>query len=193
MDDQGSKGPRGEVFTKTIRAGKRTYFFDVKTTRSNEFYLTITESKKRFNQQSGKFYYEKHKLFLYPEDFDKFTDALKESFSFIETSNPEDYTDESEKPGFDDVKFEDLDKEKTEKAKEEPDEQKEDKTSEESTEKDEKDVKATDKDQEEDNEEGNQEDNDQGKSESKEEEEEEKKENVKKEDKKDKKNKEEDN
>ncbi len=149
MDEQGSKGPRGEVFTKTIRAGKRTYFFDVKTTRSNEFYLTITESKKRFNQQSGKFYYEKHKLFLYPEDFEKFTDALKESFSFIETGNPEDYADEGEKPGMDDVKFEDLDKEKAEKAEsstkeeeeeeEKPDEKKEDKTAEESPEEEKKD------------------------------------------------------
>ena len=121
MDDQSSKGPRGEVFTKTIRAGKRTYFFDVKTTRSNEFYLTITESKKRFNQQSGKFYYEKHKLFLYPEDFEKFTDALKESFAFIESNNPEDFAEESQNSGIDDVKFEDLDKEENKKSGEEED------------------------------------------------------------------------
>ena len=122
MDDQGSKGPRGEVFTKTIRAGKRTYFFDVKTTRSNEFYLTITESKKRFNQQSGKFYYEKHKLFLYPEDFEKFTNAMQESFSFIESNNPEEFADDesqTQKPGLDDVKFEDLDKEKPEESDQE--------------------------------------------------------------------------
>ena len=122
MDDQGSKGPRGEVFTKTIRAGKRTYFFDVKTTRSNEFYLTITESKKRFNQQSGKFYYEKHKLFLYPEDFEKFTNAMQESFAFIESNNPEEFVDDEsqdQNPGLDDVKFEDLDKEKPEESDQE--------------------------------------------------------------------------
>ncbi len=121
MDELANKGPRGEVFTKTIRAGKRTYFFDVKTTRSNEFYLTITESKKRFNQQSGKFYYEKHKLFLYPEDFEKFTDALKESFAFIESNNPEDFAEESQNSGIDDVKFEDLDKEENKKSGEEED------------------------------------------------------------------------
>jgi len=122
MDDQGNKGPRGEVFTKTIRAGKRTYFFDVKTTRSNEFYLTITESKKRFNQQSGKFYYEKHKLFLYPEDFEKFTNAMQESFAFIESNNPEEFVDDEsqdQNPGLDDVKFEDLDKEKPEESDQE--------------------------------------------------------------------------
>ena len=63
---------RGEIFSKAVRAGKRTYFFDVKATISNEYYLTITESKRRFNNDQGKFYYEKHKLFLYKEDFEKF-------------------------------------------------------------------------------------------------------------------------
>jgi hypothetical protein len=72
-----------------VRAGKRTYFFDVKATRSNELYLTITESKKRFDQQSGNFFYEKHKLFLYREDFDKFITALKESFDTIESMQGE--------------------------------------------------------------------------------------------------------
>lgn len=96
MDEQGTKGPRGEVFTKTIRAGKRTYFFDVKTTRSNEFYLTMTESKKRFDQENEKFYFEKHKLFLYPEDFEKFADAMKEAFDFIDTNNPENFAEKLE-------------------------------------------------------------------------------------------------
>ncbi len=157
MDEQGSKGPRGEVFTKTIRAGKRTYFFDVKTTRSNEFYLTITESKKRFNQQSGKFYYEKHKVFLYPEDFEKFTDALQESFSFIDSNNPEEFASETREPGLDDVKFEDLDKEKEAKSekqeqeKDSPKEEKEEDKSEkeeeeeESSEESEEDAKDKDK------------------------------------------------
>ncbi len=68
---------RDEIFSKSVRAGKRTYFFDVKTTRGNDLYLTITESKKRFNKE-GDSYYEKHKLFLYKEDFEKFEDGLKE-------------------------------------------------------------------------------------------------------------------
>jgi len=55
----------GEVFSKSVRAGKRTYFFDVKSTKSNDYYLTITESKRRFNNEDGKFFFEKHKLFLY--------------------------------------------------------------------------------------------------------------------------------
>lgn len=84
MDEPGSMDQREDVFSKAIRAGKRTYFFDVKSTRTNELYLTITESKKRFNQQNGRFFYEKHKLFLYREDFEKFIDALKESFQAVD-------------------------------------------------------------------------------------------------------------
>ncbi len=77
---------REEVFSKVVRAGKRTYFFDVKATRKNEYYLTITESKKRYNKD-GRFFYEKHKIFLYKEDFDKFQDGLSEVLGFIEKSN----------------------------------------------------------------------------------------------------------
>lgn len=84
MEEFGTDGPREDIYSKAVRAGKRTYFFDVKSTRSNELYLTITESKRRFNQQTGKFFYEKHKLFLYQEDFDKFKEALVETFSTIE-------------------------------------------------------------------------------------------------------------
>jgi len=80
--------PRNIIHTKTIRAGKRTYFFDVKSTRNNEYYLTITESKRKFSDD-GKFYYEKHKVFLYPEDFEKFTDALSEIIGFIDTNQPD--------------------------------------------------------------------------------------------------------
>lgn len=84
MEEFGTNIPRDDIYSKSVRAGKRTYFFDVKSTRSNELYLTITESKRRFNQQTGKFFYEKHKLFLYREDFDKFKDALVETFDAIE-------------------------------------------------------------------------------------------------------------
>ncbi len=76
-----------EIFSKTIRAGKRTYFFDVKSTRNNEYYLTITESKKKFGTD-GTFRYEKHKLFLYPEDFEKFTETFTEVIDFINENQP---------------------------------------------------------------------------------------------------------
>ena len=68
---------RNEIYSKSVRAGKRTYFFDVKSTRSGDHYLTITESKKKFDQE-GNFHFEKHKVFLYKEDFDKFKDGLNE-------------------------------------------------------------------------------------------------------------------
>lgn len=66
---------REEIFSKRVKAGKRTYFFDVKSTRSNDYYLTITESKRRMNGES--FTFEKHKIFLYKEDFGKFIEALQ--------------------------------------------------------------------------------------------------------------------
>lgn len=76
------------IFSKTIRAGKRTYFFDVKSTRKDEYYLTITESKRKF-LDNGNFRYEKHKLFLYPEDFEKFADSLEEIIQYIHENQPE--------------------------------------------------------------------------------------------------------
>lgn len=66
-----------EVYSKSIRAGKRTYFFDIKATRGNDFYLTLTESKK--SESDGRKSYQKHKLFLYKEDFDKFIEGLQET------------------------------------------------------------------------------------------------------------------
>lgn len=87
--------PRNIIHTKTIRAGKRTYFFDVKSTRNNEYYLTITESKRKFNDD-GKFYYEKHKVFLYPEDFEKFMDALSEIIGYIDANQPDTSLDPQE-------------------------------------------------------------------------------------------------
>lgn len=77
-----------EIFSKVIRAGKRTYFFDVKSTRNEEYYLTITESKKKFSE-NGRMQYEKHKIFLYREDFDKFTDCLMEIIRYIDENQPE--------------------------------------------------------------------------------------------------------
>lgn len=76
---------REEIFSRAIRAGKRTYFFDVKTTSGEDQYITITESKRKFNNDQGKFFYEKHKLFLYKEDFDKFATGLSDVIEFIRT------------------------------------------------------------------------------------------------------------
>jgi hypothetical protein len=79
---------RQEIYSKVIRAGKRTYFFDVKSTRNNEYYLTITESKKKYTDK-GQFHYEKHKIFLYQEDFEKFTESLEEVVDYIHENQPE--------------------------------------------------------------------------------------------------------
>jgi Protein of unknown function (DUF3276) len=70
---------KDEIFTKRVRAGKRTYFFDVKSTKSEkDFYITITESKRIGEEE-----YEKHKIFLYKEDFEKFRDALSETVEYV--------------------------------------------------------------------------------------------------------------
>lgn len=103
---------RDDIFSKAVRAGKRTYFFDVKATRRNDYYLTITESKKKFNQD-GTFYFEKHKLFLYKEDFDKFADGLEEVVDYIRANQPELKPKEEQKDSeapqkFTDVDFDDL-------------------------------------------------------------------------------------
>ena len=83
------KGVRREdVFSKAVRAGKRTYFFDVKSTKADDYYLTITESTKRFNDD-GTFRYEKHRVFLYKEDFEKFSSNLKEVMDYIITERGE--------------------------------------------------------------------------------------------------------
>lgn len=70
-----------EIYSKRVKAGKRTYFFDIKSTRSNDYYLTITESKKRFKDDG--FFYEKHKIFLYKEDFGKFLEALQQTVEHV--------------------------------------------------------------------------------------------------------------
>ena len=76
---------REDVFSKAVKAGKRTYFFDVKETKQGEKYLTVTESKRKFNGDDGSFTYEKHKIFLYKEDYAKFQNALNGVINFIET------------------------------------------------------------------------------------------------------------
>lgn len=81
-----------EIFTKIVRAGKRTYFFDVKATRKDDYYLTITESKKRLGKE-GKVFYEKHKIFLYKEDFEKFAGGLKDAVTYIDNGRDDNETD----------------------------------------------------------------------------------------------------
>ncbi|MCB9252797.1 MAG: DUF3276 family protein [Flavobacteriales bacterium] len=80
MYDSSREG-NNEVFSKKVKAGKRTYFFDVKTTRGNDYFITITESKKR--QEDGM--YIKHKIFLYKEDFNKFMEAFQETVGYVKT------------------------------------------------------------------------------------------------------------
>lgn len=81
MGDYDNK-EREEVYSKKVRAGKRTYFFDVKATRSNDYYITITESKKRL--EDGVFV--KHKIFLYKEDFEKFAEGLTETVEYVKAN-----------------------------------------------------------------------------------------------------------
>ena len=115
---------REEIYSKAVRAGKRTYFFDVKATRGNDYYLTITESKKYF--EDDKPFYKKHKLFLYKEDFDKFMEGLNETVDYIKknqgaageagssdsssaSSAPASAEEKSESSSSDTDKFTDLD------------------------------------------------------------------------------------
>lgn len=107
MSEELERTEREDLFSKAVKAGKRTYFFDVKSTRGNDYYLTITESKKRFGTD-GKFTYEKHKIFLYKEDFEKFMEGLNESIEIIKKNAPP--IVEREHSATDDVNFEDLGK-----------------------------------------------------------------------------------
>ncbi len=111
-NNKGQENYRNEIFSKSVRAGKRTYFFDVKSTRSGDHYLTITESKKKYDQE-GNFHFEKHKIFLYKEDFDKFKDGLIEVVDKVVSlneNNTKPETGESlQSKSFNDVEFEDLD------------------------------------------------------------------------------------
>ncbi|GAA3613804.1 PUR family DNA/RNA-binding protein [Flavivirga amylovorans] len=73
---------REEIFSKVLRAGRRTYFFDVRATKADDYYLTITESKK-FTNDDGSFHYKKHKIYIYKEDFSEFKDILAEMTDYI--------------------------------------------------------------------------------------------------------------
>ena len=73
---------REEIFSKTMRAGRRTYFFDVRSTKAGDYYLTLTESKK-FTNDDGSYHYKKHKIYLYKEDFNEFSSNLSEMTDYI--------------------------------------------------------------------------------------------------------------
>ena len=111
FDNAGAQERNGDdVFSKPVRAGKRTYFFDVKATKGNDYYLTVTESKRRVDKD-GRFVYDKHKIFLYKEDFEKFTEGLEEVIRFIKEKCPVTervYTENQEEKSFSDVDFDQL-------------------------------------------------------------------------------------
>jgi hypothetical protein len=119
MSDFDQQQPREEYFSKRVRAGKRTYYFDVKATRSNDYYVTITESKRLPGESEDRPVYEKHKIFLYKEDFEKFSDGLMEALGYIREhqpgivsreSNPNPSNDQGAGSGFSNIEFDDLSK-----------------------------------------------------------------------------------
>jgi len=131
MGDQGMM-EKEEIFSKVLRAGRRTYFFDVRATKAGDYYLTITESKK-FTNDDGSFHYKKHKIYLYKEDFTDFNEILGEMTDYIinekgdeviserhqkdfkkESELDDELDDEEEEPveksrgSFTDINFEDI-------------------------------------------------------------------------------------
>ncbi len=88
-----------EIFSKVLRAGRRTYFFDVRATKAGDYYLTITESKK-FTNDDGSFHYKKHKIYLYKEDFAGFTEILNEMTNFIVEEKGEEVISERHQKDF---------------------------------------------------------------------------------------------
>lgn len=82
MSEKGGYIEQEEIFSQVLRAGRRTYFFDVRETKAGDYYLTITESKK-FTHDDGSFHYKKHKIYLYKEDFDEFSTMLNQATQFV--------------------------------------------------------------------------------------------------------------
>ncbi len=94
-----------EIFSQVLRAGRRTYFFDVRETKAGDYYLTITESKK-FTHDDGSFHYKKHKIYLYKEDFDAFKEMLNSSTDFIINEKGEEVISERHQKDFHKAKVE---------------------------------------------------------------------------------------
>lgn len=98
--DYNNEKNQEEIFSKVLRAGRRTYFFDVRETKASDYYLTITESKK-FTNDDGTFYYKKHKIYLYKEDFIDFKSILGEMVDFIIKERGEEVISERHQKNFD--------------------------------------------------------------------------------------------
>lgn len=98
MSDNGTI-EKEEIFSKVLRAGRRTYFFDVRATKANDYYLTITESKK-FTNEDGSFHYKKHKIYLYKEDFAGFNEILQEMTDYILEEKGEEVISERHQKNF---------------------------------------------------------------------------------------------
>lgn len=92
-------GEQEEIFSKVLRAGRRTYFFDVRATKAGDYYLTLTESKK-FSNEDGSFHYKKHKIYLYKEDFTAFAEILNEMMQFVVDTKGEEVISERHQKDF---------------------------------------------------------------------------------------------
>ena len=92
-------GEQEEIFSKVLRAGRRTYFFDVRATKAGDYYLTLTESKK-FSNEDGSFHYKKHKIYLYKEDFTAFSEIFNEMMQFVIDSKGEEVISERHQKDF---------------------------------------------------------------------------------------------
>ena len=90
---------KDEIFSKVLRAGRRTYFFDVRATKADDYYITITESKK-FTEEDGSFHFKKHKIYLYKEDFAAFSEILNEMTSYVLTNKGEEVISERHQKDF---------------------------------------------------------------------------------------------
>lgn len=88
-----------EIFSKVLRAGRRTYFFDVRATKADDYYITITESKK-FTEEDGSFHFKKHKIYLYKEDFAAFTEILEEMTAYVLNNKGEEVISERHQKDF---------------------------------------------------------------------------------------------
>ena len=93
------KMEREEIFSKVLRAGRRTYFFDVRSTKAGDYYLTLTESKK-FTNEDGSFHYKKHKIYLYKEDFTEFSSILNEMTDYVISEKGEEVISERHQKDF---------------------------------------------------------------------------------------------
>lgn len=114
MEEKDFLEERDEIYSKVLRAGRRTYFFDVRSTKADDYYLTITESKK-FTHDDGSFHYKKHKIYLYKEDFEAFKDFLGEVTQYVFDQKGEEVISERhqrdfkrEEKDYDNISFDDI-------------------------------------------------------------------------------------